>query len=762
MTMTPEADSAEKPVDPGLSPPKEETRPVDSAVGPTAELGAPPSHIGKYRIDGVLGQGGMGVVYLAHDPLIDREVAIKLLPPHVSRDRVALQRFQQEARAVGKLNHPNTVAIYELNEDASGTYLVLELVRGESMADLIARQGPFPWREATRFIADICKGLAAAHQAGLIHRDIKPANLMRTKSGGAKILDFGIAKLTDNQTPALTDPSHCIGTPHFMSPEQCQAKPLDARSDIYSLGATYFALLTGKGPFENINSVVQVLYAHVSTPVPNVAELAPGIPPACAKIIERAMAKEPDDRYPDAKSMLADLEAVLDDPTFRVRGWRKLGTRRQFLGAGAALSGAALGGGWWLWPRIRFSGLESGASAIPTPTGPPIRVGILHSISGSLSSSGRPVGEATALAIEEINQAGGLLGSPIKAIQKDAESNGDIAALRADELIREQEVVAIFGPWTSVARKTLLPNLEADGGLLVYPLEFEGLELSPNVIYTGLAPNQQIIPAIRYAYTTLEKRRFFLVGSDYVFPRAANEIARPVIEGLQAKVVGEEYLPLGELNTEPLVKKILKANPDVILNTINGDTNRSFFRALKSAGNNADERPVFSTSVDEQEIRNIGPADAVGHYCVWSFFQSLPGSASQSFVRRFRDRYGSERVVTDPMESGYIGVKLWAQAVEAAGTTDPVAVRRAMLGSSIDAPEGPVSVDPSSGYCSKVVRFGKILPDGQFEILNGYESPIKPVPFPPSKTRAEWDKFLRGLFEGWGRRWAAPVPKISG
>jgi serine/threonine protein kinase len=265
--------------------------------------------LGKYRIVRRLAKGGMGVVYEAEDTLLRRPVAVKLLPRSLSGNGQALERFLREAQAAARLNHPNVVTVYEINEASGAYYLVMELVEGGSTQELLKARGPLPWRQATRIVADICRGLEAAHAQGLIHRDIKPANILLTADGTGKLADFGLAK-GNSIGHAVTAVDQVIGTPQYMSPEQCRAARVDPRSDLYSLGGTYFALLTGKPPYAD-ESPVAVMCSHVQDPVPDPRTHNPQIPEACAKVIARAMAKAPEDRFASATQMLQVLERLI-------------------------------------------------------------------------------------------------------------------------------------------------------------------------------------------------------------------------------------------------------------------------------------------------------------------------------------------------------------------------------------------------------------------------------------------------------------------
>ena len=294
--------SAQFQIDPSRKSPRSER----SSTGSAKYAGR---WIGKFQIVGELGRGGMGIVFEAHDSVLDRPVAIKLLPRSLSGQHNALQRFLREARSAAKLNHPHVVGIYEADQCNGRYFIVLELVRGSNLQDVL-RTGPLDWMTATRVLADACRGLEVAHQAGLVHRDIKPANLMRSDDGTVKLADFGLARPTESTGTSMTGSGHVLGTPQFMSPEQCRSELADVRSDVYAMGATYFALLTGRAPFSG-EAPLLLMNAHLWDPIPDPREVNPLIPPACSAIVRRAMAKDPDDRYQNAGQLLADLEAVL-------------------------------------------------------------------------------------------------------------------------------------------------------------------------------------------------------------------------------------------------------------------------------------------------------------------------------------------------------------------------------------------------------------------------------------------------------------------
>jgi urea transport system substrate-binding protein len=373
-----------------------------------------------------------------------------------------------------------------------------------------------------------------------------------------------------------------------------------------------------------------------------------------------------------------------------------------------------------------------------------------------MAESETPVVDAVHLAVRELNDAGGVLGRPVEAVVRDGRSEPEVFAEQARKLLTDEKIKTIFGCWTSNSRKTVIPILERHGGLLVYPVQYEGLGQSPHVVYLGATPNQQIIPAVRWAFAFLGKRRFFLVGSDYVFPRAANAIIHDTLQEMGAEVVGEAYLPMGTFAVTDVVREILASRADVIINTINGSTNIPFFSELRALGVTPNQLPTISFSIGEQELRLMNVPEMVGDYAAWGYFQSLTSPENRSFVERFQAEFSKQRVVTDPMESAYVGVKLWAKAVEQAKTDDPQAVRPLMLEQQMLAPEGLVHFDVATQHVYKTPRIGRINEHGQFDIVWEAVGPEAPQPFPTTRTKEAWLQFLDDLYAGWGDRWTAP------
>lgn len=411
---------------------------------------------------------------------------------------------------------------------------------------------------------------------------------------------------------------------------------------------------------------------------------------------------------------------------------RRLG-RRKFLLYGSATLGTSIllkacgANNTTTNANVAGSATETTTSAA---SGDTIKVGILHSLSGTMAISEKSVVDAEQLAIEEINQAGGVLGKQIQAVVEDGSSDWPTFAEKARKLIDQDQVVTIFGCWTSASRKAVLPVFEDKKHMLWYPVQYEGQECSNNIFYTGAAPNQQIEPSVDWLLENKGKE-FFLVGSDYVFPRTANTIIKAQLEAKGATVVGEDYLPLGNTEVTPIITKIRQALPNggVIYNTLNGDSNVAFFKQMQGAGLGPDRYPVMSVSIAEEEVKAIGVEYLKGHYAAWNYFQTVDTPANQKFVEAFKAKYGENRVTNDPMEAAYIAVYMWKQAVEKAGTADDLdKVRAAAYGLTFDAPEGQVTMN-ANHHLSKVVRIGEIRDDGLFEIISSTDAAVEPVPW---------------------------------
>jgi urea transport system substrate-binding protein len=369
------------------------------------------------------------------------------------------------------------------------------------------------------------------------------------------------------------------------------------------------------------------------------------------------------------------------------------------------------------------------ASSAPGVSGDSIKVGILHSLSGTMAISEVSVKDAELLAIEEINKAGGVLGKKLVPVTEDGASDWPTFAEKAQKLISTDKVAATFGGWTSASRKAMLPVFERNKSLLYYPVQYEGLEASPYIFYTGATTNQQIIPGLEFLKEELKIKKLFLVGSDYVFPRTANKEIKAWAKANGMDIVGEEYSPLGNTDYATTVNKIKTANPDAVFQTINGDSNVAFWKQFKDAGLNAKNLPVISVSTAEDEVRGVGIKNIVGQYVAWNYYQTTPGARNAAFVKAYKAKYGAKRPTDDPIEAGYVGVHLWALAVEKAGSTNPEKVKAASKGLTFDAPEGKVTIDGENQHIYKTARIGKLQPNGLIDEVYGSKEPIKPDPY---------------------------------
>lgn len=366
----------------------------------------------------------------------------------------------------------------------------------------------------------------------------------------------------------------------------------------------------------------------------------------------------------------------------------------------------------------------------------PVKIGILFSLTGNMAKTEQPLVDAALLAVDEINQAGGLRGSPLTPVVADGGSDWNQFAREAERLITEEKVSAIIGCWTSACRKAVKPVVERHNHLLLYPLQYEGMEESKNIIYLGTAPNQQIVPGLVWAMQNHGKR-IFLVGSDYVFPRIANIIIKEIALAQGAVILGETYLPLGGTEAREVAAEIERKKPDVVLNTINGTSNFYFFKALKERGLTASSTPVVSFSLAEPDIAGY-PDLATGHYAVWSYFQSLKTEKNAEFVAKFKKKYGAGRVIGDPMLKAYFGIHLWAEAVQGSGAAAPEAVNMQILHGSLNSPQGIVSVDRESRHLWQSVSIGKARGDGQFDVVWSSTTTIRPSPFPEFHPKHQW------------------------
>jgi urea transport system substrate-binding protein len=387
-----------------------------------------------------------------------------------------------------------------------------------------------------------------------------------------------------------------------------------------------------------------------------------------------------------------------------------------------------------------------------------IKVGILHSLSGTMAISETSLRDVALMAIEEINAKGGVLGKKLEAVVVDPASNWPLFAEKARELIQKHKVAVTFGCWTSVSRKSVLPVFEELNGLLFYPVQYEGEESSYNVFYTGAAPNQQAIPAVEYLMSEDggAAKKWVLLGTDYVYPRTTNKILNYFLKskGVAKKDIMETYTPFGHSDYQTIVadiKKFAAGTPTAVVSTINGDSNVPFYKELGNQGLKAEDIPVVAFSVGEEELRGIDAKPLVGHLAAWNYFMSQDTAANKGFIKKWKAYVkkhklpdGSKRVTNDPMEATYIGIKMWAQAAEQAGTTNVDAVRQAVGGQTVQSPSGyTITMDAANHHLHKPVVIGEITENGQFDVVWKTDGPIRAQAWSPhipdSKEKvADW------------------------
>ncbi|MEM5529838.1 urea ABC transporter substrate-binding protein [Gammaproteobacteria bacterium AS21] len=381
--------------------------------------------------------------------------------------------------------------------------------------------------------------------------------------------------------------------------------------------------------------------------------------------------------------------------------------------------------------------ISASASAADT-----IKVGVLHSLSGTMAISETTLKDTVLMMVEEQNKKGGLLGKQLEAVVVDPASNWPLFAEKARELLTQEKVDVIFGSWTSVSRKSVLPVIEELNGLMFYPVQYEGEESSKNIFYTGAAPNQQAIPAVDYLMDELEVKRWVLAGTDYVYPRTTNKVLVSYLKskGVDEKDIMINYTPFGHSDWQSIVSDVKKFGSEgkktAVVSTINGDANVPFYKELANQGVSSEDIPVVAFSVGEEELAGIDTKPLVGHLAAWNYFQSVESAENTAFINKWKTFIGNDkRVTNDPMEATYIGFNMWAQAVTSAGTTDVDAVEQAMLGQTTANLTGGVAVMNNNHHLSKPVLIGEIQDDGQFEVVWSTDSVV---------AGDAWSDFLPG------------------
>src|SRR5688500_8071372 len=373
----------------------------------------------------------------------------------------------------------------------------------------------------------------------------------------------------------------------------------------------------------------------------------------------------------------------------------------------------------------------------------PIKIGVLHSLSGTMAISEVSLRDVVLMAVDEINAKGGILGRQVKPVVVDPASNWDLFAEKAKQLLLQDKVAVVFGCWTSVSRKSVLPVFENNNGLLFYPVQYEGEECSKNVFYTGATPNQQLIPGAEYLMSKEggAYKKFYLLGTDYVFPRTANKILRAFLlaKGVPASNIEEEYTPFSHQDYQTIVGKIKRFSAGgaaAVLSTINGDSNVPFYKEFANQGLRSENAPIMAYSVAEDELRGMDTSSLVGHLAAWNYYQSVESPQNAKFVNAFKAYAkknnlpgGDRRVTDDPMEAAYFGVHVWKQAVEKAKTTDVDAVRKAVYGQEFPAPGGKIKMHENNHHAYKPVLIGEILKNGQFKVVSRTKGLVEPEPW---------------------------------
>ncbi|MGM7645270.1 urea ABC transporter substrate-binding protein [Nocardia sp. JW2] len=381
---------------------------------------------------------------------------------------------------------------------------------------------------------------------------------------------------------------------------------------------------------------------------------------------------------------------------------------------------------------------STAASCVDT-TKDTIKVGSLHSLSGTMAISEVTVANSTKLAVDQINAAGGVLGKKIELVPEDGASDPKTFAEKAEKLISSDCVAAVFGGWTSSSRKAMKPKFESLNSLLYYPVQYEGLEDSKNIFYTGATTNQQIVPALDYlkqkGITSL-----YLVGSDYVFPQTANREIRAYAAANGIEIKGEDYTPLGSTDFSTIVNKVRTAKAGAVFNTLNGDSNVAFFREYSNAGLKAAEMPVVSVSIAEEEVVGIGADRLAGQLTAWNYYQTVDSPANKKFVADYKAAFGADKPTSDPMEAAYASVFLWKNTVEKAKSFAVADIQAAADGVSFEAPEGTVTIDGSNHHITKTARIGEIRADGLIYTVWDSGKAITPDPYLKSY---EWAKGLK-------------------
>ncbi len=764
---------------------------LSSPQGPD-ELG----RLGSYKIIKLLGAGGMGLVFEAEDTLLRRQVALKVMKPEIAIKADHRQRFLQEARSGAAIPHDNIATVFQVGIENNVPYLAMQFLQGESLGSKLHRDGKIPVDESLRIIREVALGIAAAHETNLIHRDIKPDNIWLESDGQGrpwkrvKILDFGLATAISGTEEDSNESGMIMGTPHYMAPEQARGLPLDSRCDLFSMGCVLYQMISGELAFKGDNAlkIMNALALHEPKPL-NLIDKT--VPTKVAELVHNLMIKKASERIASANDLIKIIDDIdkVDTQSVNLNGSGLFALPTPNLpgqGYQATLTP------WYLnWKTglfalaviinlgllaFNFSSFDTNSNGMGgLKFGDPLKVGVLHSTTGYMRTTGKNVKDLTMMAIAEINESGGVLeysdkGVPISrrriiAFESDGQSNPATFATQAEKLITQEKVKAIFGCWNSTDRKECLSVFNQHNNILFYPTSYEGLEQNPNVVYLGAAPNQQLEFTFNHMINNPDKKKqfkkLFHVGVNSVYSKVASEILSQQLKeikeedkDIKAVLAGEKLLNQGNFKFDEVIKAIVTAKPDLIINTLTGDANRDFFRALRAQGIKGSTIPTLSFHISAEILQELDIESCTGDFVGWNYLPSIESEQNKAFLEKVKAKLGNDTIVNDSMEAGYYGVYLWAQAVREAKSFEPDKVLQAIKGRTYAAPGGAVEIDKDTLHTYMVPRFGKIIGPGKFEIIQGNEGkPLRPIPYPRYRSQESWAKYLDSLHTTWGNNW---------
>ena len=764
---------------------------LSSPQGPD-ELG----RLGSYKIIKLLGAGGMGLVFEAEDTLLRRQVALKVMKPEIAIKADHRQRFLQEARSGAAIPHDNIATVFQVGIENNVPYLAMQFLQGESLGSKLHRDGKIPVDESLRIIREVALGIAAAHETNLIHRDIKPDNIWLESDGQGrpwkrvKILDFGLATAISGTEEDSNESGMIMGTPHYMAPEQARGLPLDSRCDLFSMGCVLYQMISGELAFKGDNAlkIMNALALHEPKPL-NLIDKT--VPTKVAELVHNLMIKKASERIASANDLIkiiddidkVDTQSVnlngsglfaLPTPNLPGQGYQATLTP-WYLNwkMGLFILAVIINLGLLAFNYSSFGSNSNGMGGLKF--GDPLKVGVLHSTTGYMRTTGKNVKDLTMMAIAEINESGGVLeysdkGVPISrrriiAFESDGQSNPATFATQAEKLITQEKVKAIFGCWNSTDRKECLSVFNQHNNILFYPTSYEGLEQNPNVVYLGAAPNQQLEFTFNHMINNPDKKKqfkkLFHVGVNSVYSKVASEILSQQLKeikeedkDIKAVLAGEKLLNQGNFKFDEVIKAIVTAKPDLIINTLTGDANRDFFRALRAQGIKGSTIPTLSFHISAEILQELDIESCTGDFVGWNYLPSIESEQNKAFLEKVKAKLGNDTIVNDSMEAGYYGVYLWAQAVREAKSFEPDKVLQAIKGRTYAAPGGSVEIDKDTLHTYMVPRFGKIIGPGKFEIIQGNEGkPLRPIPYPRYRSQESWAKYLDSLHTTWGNNW---------